>query len=235
MLSTASRGVGFVSFIVFSSLLLSPLSGLIDDDACRSGVEAIAWIALLWAVGDRHKQVYFGPEVVEIACTTCRFFDLHGTVRFDLHSHERNEGIGNMSRVETVGSQRHGEVVTAVTRAGYSVADTVQLLAAHGAIGIAFFIGVTGDGHHWITDNRIKHVSLAQLASLVQEQTVAHVEMFRQITLVKANQIRHLLAFDVDKPQRLPASDRKSRILFSRDDPFLHDCPRYGITTHHQF
>src|SRR5262245_63365569 len=120
----------------FHSFLLpdffSPLTGLIDDDTRRRGLEAVARVSFLWAVGDRHKQVHLGPEVVEIACTGCRFFDLHRTVRFDLHPHEWNEGVGNLSRVETVGSQRHGEVVTAVTRAAYSVTDAVQLFAAHG-------------------------------------------------------------------------------------------------------
>src|SRR5262249_26964292 len=103
-LSRTSRDVRPMSFIVFSSLTFFVLTGLIDDDTRRRGLEAVARVAFLWAVGDRHKQVYFGPEVVEIACTTCRFFDLHGTVRFDLHSHERNEGIGNLSRVESMGS-----------------------------------------------------------------------------------------------------------------------------------
>src|SRR4029453_6563586 len=129
-------------------------------------------------------------------------------------------------------SQRHGEVVTAVACTGHPVADTVQLLAAHRAVGVAFFVGVADDGHHRITGDGVKHVSLAQLAPLVQKQTVAHVEVFRQIALVEANQIRYLLAFHVHEPQRLPSSDRESRILLSRDDPFFYDRAWYGITPH---
>src|SRR5262249_34190294 len=102
--NTASRDVRLVTFIVFSSLLLSPLTGLIDDDARRRGLEAVARVALLWAVGDRHKQVHLGPEIVKIACSTCRFFDLHRTVGFNLHPHERNEGVGNLSRTKPMGS-----------------------------------------------------------------------------------------------------------------------------------
>jgi hypothetical protein len=98
---------------------------------------------------------------------------------------------------------------------------------------VAFFVGVAGDRHHWITDDGVKHVSLAQLAPFVKQQAVAHVELFGQITLVEANQIRHLFAFDVYEPQRLPSSDRESRIFLSRDDPFFHDRPRHGITPHH--
>jgi hypothetical protein len=179
-----------------------------------------------------HKQVHFGPQIVEVARTTCRLSDLHGPVRPDLHPHERNKGVGNLSLVEAVWSQRHGEVITAVTRTGHPVTDTVQLLAAHGAVGVAFIIGVADDGHHRITDNGVKHVPLAQLAPLVEKQTVAHVEVFRHITLVKANQIRHLLAFHVHEPQHLPSLDRESRVLLSRDDPFFHNRARYGITPH---
>ena len=40
--------------------------------------------------------------------------------------------------------------------------------------------------------------------AVCSEQTVAHVEVFRQITLVKTNQIGHLFTFDVDEPRSLP-------------------------------
>src|SRR5262249_62077345 len=67
-LSTASRDVRPMSFIVFSSLTFFVLTGLIDDDTRRGGLEAVARVTFLWAVGDRHEQVHLGPEVVEIAC-----------------------------------------------------------------------------------------------------------------------------------------------------------------------
>src|ERR671924_340444 len=57
--------------------------------------------------------------------------------------------------------------------------------------------------------------------------------MFGQIMLVETNQIRHLLAFDVNETQRLAAPYRKSRILSGRDDPFFHDRARYRMTPHH--
>src|SRR5213593_2707590 len=115
-LSTANRDAVFdrvrpVGCMIVSSIVFAPLTGFIDDHAHRRGLETVAWIALLRAVRHCHKQVHFGPQIVEVARTTCRLFDLHGTVRPDLHPHERNKGVGNLSLVKAVWSQRHGEVI----------------------------------------------------------------------------------------------------------------------------
>ena len=115
-----------------------PLIGLIDDHAHRRGIEPVAGVALLRAVRHRHQQVHFCSEIVEVAGAAGRLFDFHRSITLDLHPHERDEGVGNLSPVEPVGSERHGEVVAAVARPGDAVADAVQLLAAHGAVGVAF-------------------------------------------------------------------------------------------------
>src|SRR5207245_10626745 len=91
-----------------------------------------------------------GSEIVKVARPTRRLFDLHGPIWLDLHPHKRNKGVGNLSLVEAPGSQRKGEVVTAVACTGRLVTDAVQLVAAQGTVRVTFFVGVAGDRHHRI-------------------------------------------------------------------------------------
>src|SRR6266542_5445230 len=93
-LSAANRDAVFDRVRPASFMIVSPMSfcvsltGFIDDHAHRRGLETVAWVALLRAVRHCHKQVHFGPQIVEVDRTTCRLFDLHGPVRPDLHPHE---------------------------------------------------------------------------------------------------------------------------------------------------
>ena len=72
------RPVSFmtVSFQVFLPRL-ARLTGCIDDNAHRRGLESVARVALLRAVRHCYKQVHFGPEIIEVAGAACRLFDLH--------------------------------------------------------------------------------------------------------------------------------------------------------------
>src|SRR5215813_15596110 len=86
----------------------------VDDHAHRRWVPSVARIALLRAVRNADEQIHLRPQIVVVAWHAGRLPYLHGPVLVDLDVHERNEGIGNVSIIETPGTERHGEVTATI-------------------------------------------------------------------------------------------------------------------------
>src|SRR5262252_9448190 len=174
-----------------------------DDHTHLRWVPSVTWIALLRAVRNADEQIHLRPEIVVVARHAGGLPDLHGPVLVHLDVHEGDEGIRNVPIIEAPGTERHGEVTPAIRGVRDSVTDAIDLLAAHRPIRVAQRIGVVGDRHHRAAADGINHISLYEFAPLVYQKRVPHVDRFAEILSIEANEIGHLLAFDVDKTQDL--------------------------------
>jgi hypothetical protein len=70
------------------------------------------------------------------------------------------------------------------------------------------------------TANGINHIAFYEFAPLVYQKRVSHVDRFAEILSIEANEIGHLLAFDVDEAQHLPLLHVKGGIA-ARSGSFL--------------
>src|ERR1700741_3427602 len=196
---------------------------LIDDHAHRRWGPSVARIALLRAVRNADEQIHLRPQIIKVAWHAGRLPYLHRPVAVHLDVHERNEGIGNVSIIETPRTECHGEVAAAIRGVRDSVTDAIDLLAAHGPVRIAQRVGVVRDRHHPAAANGINHIAFYEFAPLVYQKRVSHVDRSAEILSIEANEIGPLLAFDVDEAQHLPLLHVKGGIAARRNDPFLDD------------
>src|SRR5439155_24628867 len=99
--------------------------------------EPIAGVSFLRAIREADEQIRFRAEIVKVSGDARRLLDLHGALPVDLDVHEGNEGVRDIAIIEAPGTQGLGKIAAAIRRVRHTVANTVQLLAAHGAGGIS--------------------------------------------------------------------------------------------------
>src|SRR5258708_36114956 len=98
--------------------------------------------------------------MVVVAWHAGRLSYLHGSVPVHLDVHERNEGIGNVSIIETPRTECHGEVAAAIRGGRDAVTDAIDLLAAHRPIRINQPIGIVRERHHPASSNGVNRIAL---------------------------------------------------------------------------
>src|SRR5262249_1350255 len=74
---------------------------LVDDYAHPCWLPSVARIALLRPVPNAADQIHFRPETVVVAAYAVRRQALHAAILVYLEVEERNEGIGNVTIIET--------------------------------------------------------------------------------------------------------------------------------------
>src|SRR5437588_12027386 len=191
---------------------------LVHDHLQRGGGPAVARVPLLRTVGDRNQQVDVGAQVEVVARLGLRLLDPGGAAGGDRSVHEDVEGVRDFGEWNAVGPERPLEVAPAVRRPADSVAERVGVLTARPADQIVHAAGIRRDGHEPRGFRRVQMMAGREQQRAVEQLRVLGGELVDEIAQVEADEIRHLLALEVDDPAHLPRPHRKRRPSAGWDD-----------------